>query len=152
MQTYYDILGVKPKDSQEKIKDVYLEKIKKYHPDLYEGDKVFAEQMTARINEAYNTLKDAEKRKEYDEITFSKNKIKKENKIKKNKFKLFFKNIFSGIKSFFVKIKNCFKRFKTNKESMTEEQKLRFEKRRLNLIIIIDTIIIFILLILLFIL
>ncbi len=40
--------------------------LKKYHPDVYDGDPEFAQNKTALINECYATLKDDEKRKAYD--------------------------------------------------------------------------------------
>ena len=54
MENFYEIIGVDIKDDITIIKTEYLNKIKKYHPDLYEGDKLYAEQMTAKLNEAYN--------------------------------------------------------------------------------------------------
>ena len=64
--TFYEILGVSKSASQEEIKTAYKNLIKKYHPDLYQGDKSFAEKKTKEINEAYDTLYDDNKRAEYD--------------------------------------------------------------------------------------
>ncbi len=64
--TYYEILGISSNASQEDIKSAYKKLIKKYHPDLYQGDKTFAEKKTKEINEAYDTLSDANKRSNYD--------------------------------------------------------------------------------------
>ena len=64
---YYDILGVRKNASQEEIKNSYKKLIKKYHPDIYKGDKTFAEKKTSEINVAYETLCNEETRKEYDE-------------------------------------------------------------------------------------
>jgi curved DNA-binding protein CbpA len=66
MQNYYEILQIKPTANETEIKVAYIELIKKYHPDTYSGDKVFAEHKTADINEAYATLKDSLTRKKYD--------------------------------------------------------------------------------------
>lgn len=67
---HYDILGVKKTASQEEIKTAYKSLIKKYHPDLYQGDKTFAEKKSKEINIAYDVLSNPEKRSEYDlEIT-----------------------------------------------------------------------------------
>ena len=44
MKKYYEILEVNPKASIEIIEKAYKVLAKKYHPDLYEGDKkIYAE-------------------------------------------------------------------------------------------------------------
>ena len=48
------------------IKKSFLELVSKYHPDVYEGDKTYAERYTALLTEAYTVLKDPEKRFDYD--------------------------------------------------------------------------------------
>lgn len=63
--THYEILGVKQNASQEEIRSAYKTLIKKYHPDLYQGDKSFADKKTKEINEAYDVLSDYTKRTEY---------------------------------------------------------------------------------------
>jgi len=57
----YDVLGVKPTDSDEEIKKVYRELCKKHHPDIG-GDP----DRMKEINAAYDILSDANKRSEYD--------------------------------------------------------------------------------------
>lgn len=54
----YKVLGVSPSDSDEKIKSVYKELVKKYHPDQYQDNPlsdVAAEKM-ADINAAYDQI------------------------------------------------------------------------------------------------
>ena len=131
MENYYEIIGVDIKDDITTIKAEYLSKIKKYHPDLYEGDKLFAEQMTSKLTQAYNVLKDEELRKEYD-LNLNKNKQKN----KKN----YFKNIWKKIKNYFKNIFNS-----KNKQEMSLEQR---EKRKLNIVILLQVILIIVLLIL----
>ena len=80
MKNYYQIIGVDKDASQETIKNAYLLKVKKYHPDLYAGDKDFALAKTSELNEAYEILKDENKRAEYDAKI---NKPKKQWSIKK---------------------------------------------------------------------
>jgi len=67
---YYEILGVKRNASNDELKKAYKQLVKKYHPDLYPGDKSFAEQKTKDINIAYETLVDSSKRAAYDAEVF----------------------------------------------------------------------------------
>ena len=68
MKNYYDILEVNPKASKEVIEKAYKVLIKKYHPDLYTGaEKVYAENQTKDINEAYRILSDDFLRAQYEE-------------------------------------------------------------------------------------
>ncbi len=62
---YYQILGVDKSASQEDIKKAYRKLAMKYHPDRNPGDAA-AEMKFKQINEAYDTLKDEAKRREYD--------------------------------------------------------------------------------------
>ena len=61
-KNYYDILGVNKNASQDDIKKAYRNLSKKYHPDRNDGD----DSKFKEINEAYNTLGDETKRKQYD--------------------------------------------------------------------------------------
>ena len=64
---YYKILGV-PRDADEKtIKAAYRRLARKYHPDVNKGDPK-AEDKFKEINEAYEVLKDPEKRARYDQF------------------------------------------------------------------------------------
>ncbi len=64
---YYKILGV-PRDADEKtIKAAYRRLARKYHPDVNKGDPQ-AEEKFKEINEAYEVLKDPEKRAKYDQF------------------------------------------------------------------------------------
>ena len=65
--THYDILGVSKNATQEEIRKAYIVLVKKYHPDLYKGDKSYADKKTKEINNAYDVLSDEEARKKYDE-------------------------------------------------------------------------------------
>lgn len=62
---YYDLLGVARDASQDDIKKAYRKKAMDNHPDRHGGDKE-KEAMFKKINEAYATLSDGEKRAHYD--------------------------------------------------------------------------------------
>lgn len=67
MKKYYEILEVNPKASIEIIEKAYKVLARKYHPDLYEGEKkIFAEKKMKEINEAYKILSDDFLREQYD--------------------------------------------------------------------------------------
>lgn len=59
---YYDILGVDRKASPDEIKKAFHKLAHKYHPDKKGGD----EAKFKEVNEAYQTLSDESKRREYD--------------------------------------------------------------------------------------
>ena len=63
MSDYYKILGVNKNASPEEIKRAFRELAQKYHPDKASGN---AEKFK-EINEAYQVLSDAEKKKMYDQ-------------------------------------------------------------------------------------
>ncbi|WKN30423.1 J domain-containing protein [Porifericola rhodea] len=64
---YYKILGVDKSASQDAIKKAYRKLAVKYHPDKNPDNKE-AEEKFKDIAEAYEVLKDPEKRKRYDEL------------------------------------------------------------------------------------
>ncbi len=63
---YYKTLGVAEGASADEIKKSYRKLARKYHPDANKGDSK-AEERFKEISEAYNTLSDEKRRKEYDE-------------------------------------------------------------------------------------
>ena len=67
MSSYYDNLGVKSDASAEELRRAYRGLAMKYHPDQNQGNAE-AEQRFREISEAYDVLKDAEKRAVYDQV------------------------------------------------------------------------------------
>ena len=68
-QDYYEILGLKRDATAEEIKSSYRRLARKWHPDLRPAhEKKEAEEQFKRVNEAYEVLKDSEKRARYDRL------------------------------------------------------------------------------------
>ncbi len=76
---YYTILGVPRTASPDEIKSAHRELVKKYHPDLFPGatQKARANKKLQQINEAYATLSNAERRRQYDSRYFHKTTVVK---------------------------------------------------------------------------
>lgn len=63
---YYDTLGVKPEASEAELKSAFRKLARKYHPDV--SKEAGAEDKFKAVNEAYEALRDPEKRREYDAL------------------------------------------------------------------------------------
>src|SRR5438552_10127 len=64
---YYESLGVPRSAKEEEIKKAYRKLARKYHPDLNPHKKQ-AEEKFKEIQEAYEVLSDADKRRKYDQL------------------------------------------------------------------------------------
>ena len=62
MSNFYEILGVAPNASAETIRRAFRDRAKERHPDTVAG----SEADMVRLNQAYETLKDARRRRAYD--------------------------------------------------------------------------------------
>lgn len=65
MQNYYVVLGISKGANPEKIKKAYRTVVKKYHPDVAQSQE--SKKRFLEIREAYETLSDETKKKQYDE-------------------------------------------------------------------------------------
>ncbi len=63
---YYKVLGVAPEASADDIKKAYRRLARKFHPDVSKEQN--AEARFKELGEAYEVLKDADKRAEYDQL------------------------------------------------------------------------------------
>ena len=66
VKDYYDILEVSKAASQDEIQSAYRKLARKYHPDVNPDDSA-AEERFKELGEAYEVLKDSEKRAAYDQ-------------------------------------------------------------------------------------
>lgn len=64
---YYQVLGVAKGATQDEVRKAFRKLARQHHPDVAK-DKKTAETKFKEINEAYEVLGDAQKRKEYDEL------------------------------------------------------------------------------------
>lgn len=65
LKDYYRTLGIKPDADDKTIKSAYRKLAKTHHPDRHGGSKE-QEEKFKEIQEAYETLRDIQKRKQYD--------------------------------------------------------------------------------------
>lgn len=66
---YYQVLGVGRDASEKQIKDAYRRLARQWHPDRHKDqDKTKAEERFKEIGEAYEVLRDPEKRRKYDQL------------------------------------------------------------------------------------
>lgn len=65
---YYEFLGVDPAASAAEIKQVYRDKLKEWHPDKNMDRLEEAEETTKILNQAFYTLSDPGRRRQYDRV------------------------------------------------------------------------------------
>ena len=62
--TLYDVLEVGPSATQDEIRQAYITKLKRVHPDV--SDSRYADNLTKQVNAAYEVLADSARRANYD--------------------------------------------------------------------------------------
>ncbi len=70
MKNYYEMLGVSYTATRQEIKKAYLAILKQYHPDIFKGNKQIAQDYSAKLNVAFDTLSNSAKRLDYDKSIF----------------------------------------------------------------------------------
>ena len=133
MITYYEILEVSRMASKEVITKAYKVLVRKYHPDLEqdEGKKEEAKEKMVRINEAYETLSDDEKRKKYDDtiaILEEKERIEKEKKQQQGKTQNVNRNIDNVNSNNNISINNIDNANNLNNDTKLQEEMQRAEE------------------------
>ncbi|MDE1819286.1 MAG: DnaJ domain-containing protein [Euryarchaeota archaeon] len=68
---HYRVLGVDRSAGPEELRRAYRRLLRRYHPDVYQGDRRVAEANTRQLREAYETLNDPVRRREYDHLSSS---------------------------------------------------------------------------------
>ena len=128
MKTYYEELGVSETATIEEIKKAYLELVKKYHPDVYEGEKQFAIEQTQKLNNIFNVLKDENQRKIYDESIQAPQSQEQMSQPQKKKFSADLDGgIFSGLKKRFTSaFENNEEQVESAKNKLSQKQKMGF--------------------------
>ena len=130
MITYYEILEVSRMASKEVITKAYKVLVRKYHPDLEQdkGKKEEAKEKMVRINEAYETLSDDEKRKKYDDtiaILEEKERIEQEKKKQQGKTQNVNTNVDNVNSNNNISINNI-----DNANNLNDDTKLQEEMQR----------------------
>ncbi|GAX73970.1 hypothetical protein CEUSTIGMA_g1420.t1 [Chlamydomonas eustigma] len=64
---YYDVLGVSKSASDQEVKKAFYQQAKQYHPDTNKGNEDAARKFQ-EVQKAYETLRDPEKRRLYDQV------------------------------------------------------------------------------------
>ena len=72
--SYYDVIGVPRYATFDQIKSVYRQQIKFFHPDVFDGIPEVADIKTRQLNEAYEVLPNPQRRFEYDQELYLKDK------------------------------------------------------------------------------
>jgi uncharacterized membrane protein YkvA (DUF1232 family) len=65
---YYELLGVDPAAGAAEIKQAYRDKLKEWHPDKNIDRLEEAEETTKILNQAFYTLSDPDRRRQYDRV------------------------------------------------------------------------------------
>ena len=130
MITYYEILEVSRTASKEVITKAYKVLVRKYHPDLEQDEKKKeeAKEKMVRINEAYETLSDDEKRKKYDDtiaILEEKERIAKEKEKQQGKTQNVNTNVDNVNSNNNISINNI-----DNANNLNDDTKLQEEMQR----------------------
>lgn len=181
MENYFELLEIDASASRDVIRKAYYKKLKKYHPDVYKGDKVFASDVVAELNKAYAIFKNDELKykisKEYagykyrpisaltedERIKHAMDNIASyrqnaDKKVKEEKTQPTNNNSqpkhenYSILHKWFSDIKNFFTPKTEDKPKPTQSQQEKMDKFRLNLVITFIGIIILVCIVLLFVL
>lgn len=145
MKDYYETLEVSRTASREVIEKAYRILAKKYHPDRQ--NKGVSDYRFKKIQEAYETLSNPEKRKQYD-VKLRESEIEQENRISEqssNKINSKQKNRFSNtsIEQIANSYTTGFKKIIYNEKNKNSSEKIK-DLKALTITVIIMAVVIFI--------
>ncbi len=124
-ENYYDILEINKNASPEIIEKAYKTLVKKYHPDLQQNNyKNNYEEKIKKINEAYETLSNPEKKYNYD-LYLKKFEISKDEYNKLYNENINLKNEINYLKNNLFQIKNNLNHF-DNKNQFVQRKHYPF--------------------------
>ncbi len=130
MRNLYEVLDVDKNVNGESLKKKYRDLAKQYHPDKYmnesESKRKEVEKKFMEINEAYTTLSDGEKRKEYDKKINASNNFFNEKIGEQRKNTSDYNNIYEKFSK--TGVNDLFKNF-FNEEKQEEKEEYELKKK-----------------------
>lgn len=131
-ENYYEILEIDKNASPEIIEKAYKTLVKKYHPDLQKNNlKNNYEEKIKKINEAYETLSNPEKREKYN-LIIENNEISEENYNKLYNENINLKNEINLLKNNYNNINNL-KNYDNDKINYNYKNNQNIKKNKLEL-------------------
>jgi len=111
--TYYHILYVSPRASDEDVKKAWRAQAARWHPDRHPRNRAQAQRMFILVNRAYTILKTRPQREAYNRHLLKMSSLRKQGSEKRRQHD----SRFRANKNFFLTMKEIFWPFATNTEA-----------------------------------